>query len=634
MKRLNRPKLIVALFVVTIVFFMATVITLSVLEINAHKHNYSSQFISPTCVDKGYTLYSCACGYSYKDEFVDELGHDYAEEFTVDKQPECKVAGSRSRHCTRCESKTEATAIPAKGHSFGNWEVKIEAECLKEGLEIRECRDCSALESRPINALGHEYGEWETVTEQTCETYGIELRTCSRCKAENRQINEALGHDFEYSTDVYYHEGTCGRCKKVNNSKHAFEGSVCADCGYEVHPTHGLQYELNADGASYKVTGIGTATDTDIVIFSTYNDLPVTEVGGSAFYDNDITSLVIYENVKQLKYSSFSYCASLTSVCLPDTLTDIDTTAFEFCKNLNTVTVDNANPVYHDVNGKYVVETATKTLFLSTVSEIPADGSVTSIGDYAFTDRIVDNEIVIPETITAIGKCAFQFNMYLKSIKIPSSVKCIGKFAFAGDNLENVILEDGVTSIGDNIFEFTKLNEIFIPKSVTFIGINVFRECRNLKSIVVDSQNPVYHSADNCIIETQTKTLVTCRSAEDIPTDGSVTTIGDYAFFSIRQDLISYELPESITSIGEYVFANYKKLEMIKISENLTHIGSGAFFNCKSLKTIEYSGTALQWKQIKKDMSIGHAWDYYLPYEYQIFCSDEILLKNGSLPLN
>jgi hypothetical protein len=34
----------------------------------------------PTCTEKGYTTYTCIdCGYSYKDNYVDELGHEYDE---------------------------------------------------------------------------------------------------------------------------------------------------------------------------------------------------------------------------------------------------------------------------------------------------------------------------------------------------------------------------------------------------------------------------------------------------------------------------------------------------------------------------------------------------------------------------
>lgn len=57
-------------------------------------------------------------------------------------------------------------------------------------------------------------------------------------------------------------------------------------------PSVGLEFELNEDGQSYFLKGIGTCADIDIVITKTYNGLPVTSIGYDAFYD--CTSLTIY----------------------------------------------------------------------------------------------------------------------------------------------------------------------------------------------------------------------------------------------------------------------------------------------------------------------------------------------------
>lgn len=44
----------------------------------------------------------------------------------------------------------------------------------------------------------------------------------------------------------------------------------------------GLEFKLNDDGESYSVTGIGTCTDTDIVIPKTYKGKTVTGIGDRA----------------------------------------------------------------------------------------------------------------------------------------------------------------------------------------------------------------------------------------------------------------------------------------------------------------------------------------------------------------
>ena len=42
-----------------------------------HEHDYRPEIINSTCSEKGYTLYSCDCGESYKEDYTDELGHEY-----------------------------------------------------------------------------------------------------------------------------------------------------------------------------------------------------------------------------------------------------------------------------------------------------------------------------------------------------------------------------------------------------------------------------------------------------------------------------------------------------------------------------------------------------------------------------
>ena len=46
-------------------------------EILANGHKYESVVTAPTCTEQGYTTYTCACGDSYVDDYIDSLGHDF-----------------------------------------------------------------------------------------------------------------------------------------------------------------------------------------------------------------------------------------------------------------------------------------------------------------------------------------------------------------------------------------------------------------------------------------------------------------------------------------------------------------------------------------------------------------------------
>ncbi|MBQ7962522.1 MAG: hypothetical protein IJ289_07965 [Clostridia bacterium] len=50
-----------------------------------HEHSYTSVVTAPTCTEKGYTTYTCECGDSYKDNYVDATG-SHAD---VDKNYKC-----------------------------------------------------------------------------------------------------------------------------------------------------------------------------------------------------------------------------------------------------------------------------------------------------------------------------------------------------------------------------------------------------------------------------------------------------------------------------------------------------------------------------------------------------------------
>ena len=191
--------------------------------------------------------------------------------------------------------------------------------------------------------------------------------------------------------------------------------------------------------------------------------------------------------------------------------------------------------------------------------------SVTTIGDYAFCDCTNLTSIEIPNSVTTIGIRAFKDCSNLTSIVIPNSVTTIGRWAF---------------------YNCSSLASITIGNSVTTTGYGAFENCSNLASIMVDENNPVYDSRNNCnaIIETATNTLVLGCKNTVIP--NSVTTIGQGAFIGCSS-LTNIEIPNSVTTIGEDAFNGCSSLTSITIPSNVTTIANRAFRRCSSLTSIE-----------------------------------------------
>ena len=128
-------------------------------------------------------------------------------------------------------------------------------------------------------------------------------------------------------------------------------------------------------------------------------------------------------------------------------------------------------------------------------------------------------------------------------------------------------IPEGVTSIGANAFyECSGLTALHIPQSVTNIGIYTINKCYNLTGLFVAEGNPIYHSWGNCIIVTRTKTLVVGCKGSVIPDDGSVTAIGDWAFYDCSS-LEKLTLGSSVETIGAEAFDGADNLREI-VSNN------------------------------------------------------------------
>ena len=77
-----------------------------------------------------------------------------------------------------------------------------------------------------------------------------------------------------------------------------------------------------------------------------------------------------------------------------------------------------------------------------------------------------------------------------------------------------------------------------------------------------------------------------CANLINIEIPESVTSIGNYAFEKCTS-LTTIKIPESVTSIGNSAFKNCTNLTTMEIPESITSIGGTAFEKCTSLTTIE-----------------------------------------------
>ena len=84
--------------------------------------------------------------------------------------------------------------------------------------------------------------------------------------------------------------------------------------------SEGLEYTLSGDGTYYICIGIGTCTDTELIIPPTYKGLPVKEIRGFNNCDS-IVSVVIPNSVNNIQDQTFTSCGNITQVIIPKSVT-------------------------------------------------------------------------------------------------------------------------------------------------------------------------------------------------------------------------------------------------------------------------------------------------------------------------
>lgn len=120
-------------------------------------------------------------------------------------------------------------------------------------------------------------------------------------------------------------------------------------------------------------------------------------------------------------------------------------------------------------------------------------------------------------------------------------------------NVEQLIVEEGVTSIGDNICrDCTNLIQVSLPSSLKTIGNNAFQSCRNLS---------------------------------DIHIPYGVEEIGERTFFDCNA-FIELDLPISMKRIGKEAFAKCSNMATARLAQGLEYVGDKAFEDCRILANL------------------------------------------------
>ena len=363
-------------------------------------------------------------------------------------------------------------------------------------------------------------------------------------------------------------------------------------------------------------------------------------IGSRAFeYCSEINTLNLGEGLKTIGERAFYYCTGLTEINFNATaMSDLGYRQFAYAGTGGSgITVNIGNNVtkipaylFSSDNGSYGAK-ITKVVF-------GENSACESIGNSAFYGCTGLTEVHISSIeswcniefdYAAANPLYYAEKLYLNGnlvteLEIPNTVSSIGAYAFYGcEWLTSVTIGDSVTSIGAYAFNCTGLTEINFNATamsdLSYYNYVFYNAGASANGITVNIGNnvtriPAYlFSPDNSSSYASKITKVVFEE------NSVCESIGDNAFYNctgltevhissveswcnikfagysanplyyakklyLNGNLVTaLEIPNTVTSIGEYAFYNCTGLTSVTLGKNVSLIGSYAFSDCYSL---------------------------------------------------
>lgn len=306
----------------------------------------------------------------------------------------------------------------------------------------------------------------------------------------------------------------------------------------------------------------------------------LTQILDAAFKACDaIPEIIIPNNVTYIGAEAFQTCSSAVRITLPasletiaesgSTLTDDKADrirSFDFCKSLTEFILVGENENYKVIDGiLYRVmknkegEILGYELLVCPQSKggiIDLPSNVISLANRSFYQNKAIEGLTFSngiDTELSIGSYAFYECTGLSTLELPTGLKNIGTYAF---------------------YKCDLLREVVIPNTVEFLPTKTFYYCKGLNKVTFAEGGTVSLELG----------------------DGTVSSGDEYTYyygtFAMCDNLETIILPERLTVIGKYAFADMPKIKTVYIPSTTKKIGDNAFYKCSGLIDLSFAATA------------------------------------------
>ena len=398
---------------------------------------------------------------------------------------------------------------------------------------------------------------------------------------------------------------------------------------------NGLVYEI-ANG-EVTITGHTDDLPAELVIPDTIGGYPVTAIACEAFQGCPfLTSVVISRSVTLINDYAFRGCTALSEIIFLNSTTLIGEAAFYDTAYYNDPANWDQDVLYIDnhlieakqsLTGSYAIKEGTLTIavcafdYCSSLTSVSIPDSVTHIQVLAFSDCSALTSLTIPKSVTFIGNLAFQRTAltdiyYAGTEEDFASIDIIigndpllnaawhysegttstplrgllyeinnGEVTITGhtdDVPEHLVIPSTiggypVKAIGSYAFhgdyEGYHIVSIVIPEGVETIGGGAFRYAKTLISVdIPDTVTSIGEMA------------FSFSGVQEVTIPYGVTTIKQATFIS--SGITSITIPDSVTTIEMEAFYGCKQLTSVEIPDSVTFIGDFAFDTCINLTSV------------------------------------------------
>lgn len=250
---------------------------------------------------------------------------------------------------------------------------------------------------------------------------------------------------------------------------------------------------------------------------------------------NEITNLVIPDDVTSVGGYTFARCEGLQSVTFHDNVTYIGSNAFAYCTGLTTVSLPK---------------------------------NMKKLEEYAFSRCSHLQTVTIPEGMEELGFCAFNYSG-LTSLTLPSTITKMSQSFHNCEQLETLTLTDGLSNIGGSFYSCNALKEVRIPGSLKTMTYQDFNRCANLETVIIDEG-----------VE-EVAGFSECPRLVNLTIPSSAKKLGGLGFRDCS-GLVTVNLPEGVEYVAS--FDGCSSLKQINFPSTITYVGT--FKNCSALETV------------------------------------------------